>query len=178
MRTLLKFDLDLHDGTRVRRFHAKDIIRDQTVGEHTCGMLLIALYLSDGVMSNAMWTACLRHDLPERETGDIPAPVIRSNAALRVALHNLEKDFFNRYFLPITLTAEEQKILSIADSLDCLVYCANEVVMGNHSLRSTVEAIGDALTEKLKNATPDLFSRASHVRTQAMLRAGTKGAGR
>ena len=123
-----------HAGSLVVRFHQHIGHRLNTDGQHSWGVATLCLFLSDGLPSNKLLLAALTHDLAEQVMGDVPFPVKRSIPGLKKTLDDAERDWLRRYDLDFPLTEAERSILTLADSLDGILYCASEAALGNRTL--------------------------------------------
>lgn len=114
----------------VNRFHCERMIGEKpTVYHHSAsvGIILIAI-LGDKLSVNLL-KAALLHDLEERITGDIPAPVKWEAKGLIGALEERVRDHFQ---IPEPgLTDEEVKYLKAADFLDAVLNCLEQRLLGN-----------------------------------------------
>ncbi len=127
---------ELRKAGAVGRYHTTTTIRTQSVGEHSFGVALLVLYLNPKASSRLL-SACLWHDLPELVTGDIPAPVKWGCKDLVDVLERLEQQFRDRHRLNVVLTNAEERMLRFCDMCECVLWCKEEVEMGN----TTVEPI-------------------------------------
>lgn len=123
------------DAGDVKRYHTKRTIREQTVGQHTFGILMLLRQVSPDCSKALLFTA-MHHDLAELFTGDIPAPMKRANAQLSILLDEVEcclaplyKDF--------GINAEEARLLKWADRMELVLWCLEEVRLGNDYCRET-----------------------------------------
>jgi 5'-deoxynucleotidase YfbR-like HD superfamily hydrolase len=118
------------DGSEVRRFHTIRTVKEETVGHHSLLVAMICRLLSTNC-SNTLLLAALTHDLAESVTGDIPAPVKArmSKAALGKTEEEILDDIGLGYVKELTI--EERRVLTLADRLAGLVFCRQEISMGN-----------------------------------------------
>lgn len=124
-------------GGRVTRFHGGfHLLMPDKVGQHTfnlMGILLCCLSMED--ISVELMVAAHEHDLPECETGDLPAPFKRSTPGLHAAVEAKERDLMDYHdcWQP-KLTAQEKRWLKLADSLDGAFHCLEERRLGNTTM--------------------------------------------
>ena len=120
-------------GGQVTRYHTVNLIRRQSVGEHTYGVMVMLNLLTGFSVSPGLYEAALLHDVPEAETGDVPSPTKRAMASQ--GWDDFELKVLGRYGLgrPL-LTPEEKRLLALADMLEGLRYTVQEVRMGNLEL--------------------------------------------
>ncbi len=130
----------LTEGGGTLRYHTKRTLQPQTVGEHSFGVAWLCHYLTGGDPTALLLMAALDHDMPEFETGDIPAPVKREVEEVDVVLGMLEDRVREKHGMDnfyVRLTKEEQLVLKRADILEAMCYCLRELSLGNTRLRPT-----------------------------------------
>lgn len=131
------------DAGAVKRYHVKRTLRQQSIAEHTFGMLMLVKQVTEGqgeygLQSRAvLYEAILHHDLPELFTGDVPAPIKRAHPELGPLMDSIEEDLAPLY-RPDNLSAEEQALLKWADRMELVLWCLEEFRMGNTFVASTV----------------------------------------
>lgn len=128
-------------GFRVRRFHTRTVLAENTVGAHSAGVagMLWLLYLGTGETPPArLLLAALAHDLPEHILGDVPAPTKR---ALNTsgAFDAMETELLLDAGLCVGLTEDEERLLKLADVADALAYIAEEQQRGNRTLNDIAD---------------------------------------
>lgn len=128
----------------VRRYHIHAPILNQNVGEHTYGVMCYVWLLSrmrgQTRPSAALLTAALFHDTAEYKTGDIPAPTKRGSLEIKRFFDNFEAKVLSDLGIEYPeLTAAEEHMLKLADTLEGLVYCQREVKAGNHLMRDAFD---------------------------------------
>lgn len=142
----------LYDAGEVKRLHTVPTIRNQTVGEHTYGTMIIAMELISLNHGRAAQHMCslstvgilytlLTHDAPEVTTGDMPAPTkIEINAILGKwgnvpgadVFAEMEKRFYEQVGIKLPeLNEMEEDIVKAADCLDLAFTCVKERLLGN-----------------------------------------------
>lgn len=132
------------DAGDVKRYHVKRTHRTQTVAEHTFGMLMLVKQVTEGqggygMQSRALlYEAIMHHDLPELFTGDIPAPIKRAHPELGPLMETIEEDLAPLY-RGISLTADEGALLKWADRMELVLWCLEELKMGNAYIIKTIE---------------------------------------
>lgn len=118
-------------SARVRRYHTEPVVHQQTVGEHTYGVMWLVYLLSDGDVSRNLLLAAMMHDAPEHETGDIPAPVKRTGG-IKAMFDTLEDRAMRDLQLAFPeLTEAEAATLKMADCLEGMLFCSWELKRGN-----------------------------------------------
>lgn len=143
-------------GANVKRYHTVLTIGEQNNGHHSLRVLLILRYLLDGnVSQNLMW-ATVFHDLPEHSTGDIPGHVKWDNQQLEELLDNMEHKYHLDNGTYIELTKDESILLNIADKLELVVYCAEQISLGNIRMKQIRDR---GMTYVLDKAPEHLFDK-------------------
>jgi 5'-deoxynucleotidase YfbR-like HD superfamily hydrolase len=132
LKELLQF---IVDGGNIVRYHTAPGLKPNTNAHHSHGvaMLCIILWSDSGRLPRAeLLAAALTHDLAEQVASDVSAPAKRL-LGIRKQLHDLEQDVLKEYKLDYEkyLSQEEQRILSLADTLDGLLYTCEEIARGN-----------------------------------------------
>lgn len=147
------YDFTLAETLRlanVRRWGIVEMSRPQSVAEHTCNVMLIALNIAetyneiivaDKIDGNntckpinekqmaALMKACLTHDLPEIYSGDIPTPTKR--AIGRPAFQEWERERFPLLTQLIdSLDPVLAKVKGIADVYEAILYTRKWCVDG------------------------------------------------
>lgn len=116
---------------RVARFHTRPLLRPENVAEHTFNVMNLMILLTDGVVSPKALQHALQHDMGEYRVGDVPGPSKRNFAsgAFLAAEERAVADIFGAG--PPNLNDWEHLIFKVADNLDGLLKCREELVMGN-----------------------------------------------
>jgi 5'-deoxynucleotidase YfbR-like HD superfamily hydrolase len=127
----------IYEAGAVRRYHAKRVLVDQTVADHSWGVMIILLWLYyPNLPSAKLFQLAAMHDVPELITGDIPAPAKWRSAALREAVNLLECEIAMDLGLPLNY---DDPILVFADNAELVMHCLAELRMGNKDFQSTYE---------------------------------------
>lgn len=118
----------------VKRCHTTPHMGEYKVSEHTCQMLLLLDILAPKAPQR-LWRAVLYHDLHEFYTGDIPGSVGKIDPELRQAFQSAG-EIFSEYFgwAVEDLSEEEQRWLKAIDKLELLLWCHDELNMGNDNV--------------------------------------------
>ncbi len=124
---------DLRQAGRILRFHTVPTIKTQTVAEHSHGVAMLLYKMYGDKIRPELLMAALTHDLAEIETGDVPAHAKRASADLKVALDAMETVFNHEHSIQFEyeLTLEELQLLQIADTLELVEFCLDEIQLGN-----------------------------------------------
>lgn len=119
----------------VKRFHTVHTINTETISAHQHMVLMLCYLLESGKPSVNLLMAAATHDLPEIETGDIPAPAKRlmDEESLK-RLNEAEERFLTsicceRFYG--MLDYHERSTLKLADRLAGMLFCLLERKMGN-----------------------------------------------
>jgi 5'-deoxynucleotidase YfbR-like HD superfamily hydrolase len=128
-------------GSRVLRYHTHGPIRPDTVGQHSHGVGMLCIVLRAGNPGEALLKAALTHDLAEHVLGDIPSPAKR--AMDRQKLNTMEHDLLRAARFEVELTEFDGWVLKLADILDGMLFCTEELTIGNHSLDDVFETYFD-----------------------------------
>lgn len=137
---------------RIRRLHIRPMNgEEQNVAAHTWGVVMILLDLFPDVSRDAIIFA-LRHDVPEVVTGDIPANVKWDNAELEEALEKREKQFLEAMGWKTKHTGvpswdRENLYIKIADRIELLFFCLEQMYMGNWLLTDVYVNVRDKIAE-------------------------------
>ena len=123
--------IKLAKATNVKRFHTVPIIGEQNIGHHSLRVALILRYVLNGNVSNSLIWATLFHDLAEVTIGDIPSQAKGSSERLSDLLDDWENTWHFDNGTDIFLTEEENMFLSIADKLELVLFCTEQMLLGN-----------------------------------------------
>lgn len=125
------FDV-LYRAGSVERFHTVRTHHRQTIADHSWGVLMIILAVCEP--SPKLVLAALAHDLAESVTGDVPATAKWMSPSLGRELESLEQRFNLEHDIFPDLTPLELRILKWADMAELVMYCEQEIRMGNQSI--------------------------------------------
>lgn len=132
---------------KVKRYHAWPTITQQTVGEHTHGVLVIYCQIF-GPPPPEVTVAIAYHDLPEIKTGDPPFGV--KTPRMREEYGNLEKrwleDNTSVKTLIESLSIWQKRRIKWCDVLEMWEFGRYELALGNQYAAHIVEATEDVLT--------------------------------
>ncbi len=138
----------IRKGRETRRFHTNPVLHEQNVAEHSFGVAMLVWVLAGSTEPGVrlpLLMAALTHDLAEHSMGaDMASPAKRAmpdvydatgerlgsfrevwGAAEQAHLQTVQLDF------EFTLSAEEKRILKLADAMEGALYCIRERAMGN-----------------------------------------------
>lgn len=140
---------------RVARYHTSTLVHREDVAQHSFNLMNILMVMLNGNVSNDLLVAALLHDQGEYLTGDIPSPVKKMlPPAAKSHIEMVEEQAVNMIHAkghPV-LTEWEHTMLKVADNLDGLLKCIEEVELGNQDLIIT----GSTYCIYLENLLPKL----------------------
>ncbi len=126
--------MSLRASGHVARWHTLQHVNRQTDAEHSAQALSLLLLLHPDPSVNLI-KSLLWHDSAERVCGDMPAPIKRENPELSAHYEAAEMSFFEIHPTVIDamtkLTEDERLWLKAVDVLELLLYCHDEIAMGN-----------------------------------------------
>lgn len=146
----------------VSRWHTWPTINQETVGQHTHGvmMLFMRLFATDYDDPSLAYEYILKHDLAELWTGDLPFPVKRRYLALAAALADPEYDAE----VAMGLYEEGERVridksmmirIKVCDMLQMHLFGMHEYRMGNHY---ALPIVRDAITVAMQTAAGDDYA--------------------
>ena len=124
-------------------------------GIHSFNMLAMLRLLYPTASSNLLW-AIIEHDMPERLTGDFPAPAKWFGVVDRTRLDNLEFDINTEVFGQDTvqkLTERERGWLKGLDILELYLFCKDELMLGNAGIITMMRRI-EKFIERTRSGFP------------------------
>jgi hypothetical protein len=123
----------LRGAGKVKRYHTMHTHGSQTVAEHSFYVCLLLTELVDKP-SVALLKAALYHDLPEHETGDIPATTKWKYPKLAEEVKSAENDFIERHGLAVSLPDKDWLALKYADMGELVMYSIDQIMLGNRNM--------------------------------------------
>jgi 5'-deoxynucleotidase YfbR-like HD superfamily hydrolase len=139
----------LRESGMTERLHVIPHHRHYDVAQHSWTMAALLFALHPSPSQNLLW-AVLFHDVPERWTGDIPWPA--KQGELGDAIEELEHKISKQLGLRFDLTREDVQWLEALDCLELLLYCEDEMDMGNRMVARCWETCAHLLEDR---NTPD-----------------------
>jgi 5'-deoxynucleotidase YfbR-like HD superfamily hydrolase len=132
----------------IRSHAASGNVRD-SVGLHSFNMVTMLLILYPEA-SRDLILACVKHDLPERITGDMPSPAkkggIQRNAAQEDTEYNLNFALFGSHE-EAYLNAEDLKWFKGLDMLEYYCYLKDELMSGNMGITAKVKRLEESISK-------------------------------
>jgi len=152
-------------AARTKRWHTEEMLHHESVAEHSFGVVLAILAITNGEAAAGLLKAGLMHDLAERWTGDIPGPALWASAALNAAEKDLASRVENHFGLaPEYLSETELRVLKQADKIDLLNFCMRELRLGNaNAARPFVKVVDYMATAELALCYANTTSAADRI---------------
>lgn len=118
-------------GGLTKRYHTNGTIREQNVAEHSFFVAWL-LELMYGALGRNLAFAAVFHDIAEGAVGDVASPVKRSICQLKGLLDTAEANALRAVELTAPRFSEEEyRRLKMADNMEGLLYCVEEIRRGN-----------------------------------------------
>lgn len=149
---------------RIRRLHIRPMNgEEQNVAAHTWGLTMILLDLFPDISKEGLVFA-LRHDVAEVVTGDIPANVKWANPGLEEALEKREQEFLAKMGWKAKHTGvpsweRENLYIKIADRIELLFYCLEQIHMGNSMLVDVYQNVEDKILEDAEKLDVEVYMK-------------------
>lgn len=135
----------LREASQVKRYHTLPHIGHNTDGQHSFDMVMLLLVLKPDASRNLI-IACLGHDMGERWWGDMPAPAKWSDPAIGAALDKGEERCRIALGVEMPLTADERNWLKALDMTECLLWCKDQLALGNTNVEQIIRLLAAMLT--------------------------------
>jgi len=139
-------------GGEVKRFHAIKTIQEETVGHHSFQVAMLVYLLLDKKdyhKHSDLIVAALTHDLAEHIVGDVPSNT-KISLGLSKKFEEIEAAHLTHVCLKFDLTAEEERILALADILSGMIFCKREIALGS-VLAAPIYRRYNSYLDKLRN---------------------------
>ena len=135
---------------RVRRYHTWPTLHQETVDEHSMGVLRIYRQIF-GLSTISVVQYVMDHDLPELHVGDTPFPAKRKYPKLKEALDEAEEAARKELGLPTSyyLSDAEKRRIKVCDLLQMWQFGRAEMRMGN---AYALPIVADTATAALETA--------------------------
>lgn len=129
------------EAAEVQRTHGTPGLGDHSIAKHSFNMVTMLLILRPDAPRDLI-IACLKHDIPERITGDMPSPAkkagIQNDDAQETAEYNIQMAVFGEYEVE-DLSVEDKKWLAGLDMLDFYCYCKDQLMFGNRRVNTQMK---------------------------------------
>lgn len=122
--------INIYKAGDVKRYHTVARLKEQTIAEHSWGVLAIVLYLEPNP-SRQLISAAVFHDVAESRTGDVPATFKWANRNFADSLEAHETNINREMGINYELTERELAILKVADLSELVLHNVRELMMGN-----------------------------------------------
>lgn len=147
------------EASDVQRCHTIRTIGEYSVGQHTFNMLAMLRILWPEATHTLIW-AILEHDLPERLTGDIPAPSKWFGIVDKLQMAQFEEDFLNVLFDNYHegwLNDEELGWLRGLDIIELWLFARDQINLGNRNFERMKVRIENYIEKNKASFPPKLL---------------------
>ena len=127
---------------RVKRWHSFPHHGEQTVGEHTYGVVQILRYITNDMCSTTTLLAALDHDAAEAMLGDI---TFHAKKQLGEKVKELEAGIAEMHGLARPLNEEEERVVKLADLLEMGIWACNQIQLGNQAAGLVLSTVIDEI---------------------------------
>ena len=155
--------LDVYRLKNVIRYNTRNIIKKESVAEHSFYVALFSLkicddYNIDNSTTKKALIKALLHDMPEIELNDITHDV-KEKLNLRPLLKKYEDEYFDKHYSAhrsLMKNGDEKTnaIVDYADTMSVYQYALNESLLGNQS--NDIDKILNDTRIRLKNCKENL----------------------
>ena len=121
-------------GGAVKRFHTVPTIGEETVGEHSFGVAMMVMAITEGKVSVELLKAALFHDIAEQVTGDSPFTSKRAFPLLKSAIEAAEEVWEKDNGFHVELNKRDKDLLKTADMMQLLWRCKLQRDLGNKNM--------------------------------------------
>lgn len=144
--------LALREGGQTQRCHTMPHFGEYSVASHSYNatLLLLELHTKKPPSLNLI-KAVLYHDVPERWTGDTPAPAKWASPILKAVLDGLELKIFEKLGIAKIfqeLTEEEKMWLAAVDLLELYIWGEEQTILGNRVVADLNKRVKKLFEEK------------------------------
>lgn len=143
--------LAIREGGQTQRCHTLPHSGEYNVATHSYNALSLLFLLYPGEPSQGLVKAVLWHDVPERWTGDVPAPAKWASPVLKNILDSLEDRIFEKLELLnifTELSEEEQNWLTAVDLLELYIWGKEQEALGNQSAKELNKRVIELVKKK------------------------------
>lgn len=136
------------EGNNTIRYHTRPGLRPNTIGHHSNNVVLLTYLITDGQASAKLLMAAATHDLGEQVVCDVSSPAKRL-LAIQALLKEAEQKVLASHGFLFELTADEQFMLGVADLFELLMYCCDEIALGNKYVNLIAQRSVDYIKSEL-----------------------------
>ncbi len=132
-----RFVRGLVSVTALKRYHMQPTLKEDNLASHSYRVSMFCYLLAGGNPSGNLMSAALLHDVGEVAIGDVGSHVKRGLPdRFRDSLKKMEGDYITEHLglEQPELTEEEERVISLADKFDGMLFCIMEKNMGNKYL--------------------------------------------
>ena len=145
-------------GGAVKRFHTIPMIGEETVGEHSFGVAMMVLAITEQKASADLLRAALYHDMAEQITGDSPFTAKRAFPMLKSTLEIMEETWETDNGFHVDLNERDRLLLKSADMLQLLWRCKLQRDLGNTNVDKVfTNGVKFLNTHPLEGKAPDIL---------------------
>lgn len=144
----------LRAGGYTRRYHGWRTLKDDPVGQHSYNVANLVLLIRPDC-SKELVVAAVRHDAAEHRTGDMPSDTKRAIPGAKAMMDAAEDMAWAEAGMADpckSLSAEEYRILKLADYFDGMMFCIQEREMGSTMMDVVFNRYMSYMTSSLEDA--------------------------
>lgn len=120
---------------KTRRFHTVPLIHDNSVAEHSWGVVMLTLLMTDYLAPQHVLIYAAAHDAAEFVTGDIPSPAKRE-FGIGEHVSELEQVVLSNHGFELPdIEPEWLRVVKLADCFDGMLKCVQERRLGNRFVK-------------------------------------------
>lgn len=134
---------------KVKRWHTEWTVKEQTISDHVYNMIRIYYHIF-GVPKAEDFERLILHDVEERTFGDWPHWEAEGTIAAK-AKHELEVQTRRMLGIPDYVGFPTSRI-RVCDWIEAMEFMADEVLLGNHTLRFKLERLHDKFVKYIEEA--------------------------
>ena len=134
------------EGGAVLRCHTTPHHGHYDNAQHSFNMLVLLHGLFPAARPEVA-KAIVYHDLAERYTGDLPAPMLLENNALRAELNQVQERWEREMGLVIDLNHEDWLLMKAIDKLEHWLWCHDQLGMGNRCVETHIVKLDEIFTQ-------------------------------
>lgn len=143
--------LAIREGGQTKRAHTMQYAGEYNVAIHSYNALSLLLLLYPGEPSVGLIKAVLWHDVPERWTGDVPAPAKWASPELKKILDDLEQTILEKIGigeLYVGLRPEQLNWLNGVDLLELFIWAKEQKANGAYFADYMIDRIIGLISDR------------------------------